>query len=54
MSYKASFAGGEVWNGTRWIAMPARELDDQGVQATLDEAEEAAMDADGKHFRMTD
>ena len=54
MSYKASFSGGEVWDGTRWIALPGRELEDERVQSTLDDAEQASIDADAKHFRMTD
>lgn len=54
MSYKASFSGGEVWDGTRWVTMPSRDLTDPVVQQTLDVAERDSMDADARHFRIVD
>lgn len=51
MSYKASFSAGEVWNGTTWVPVPGRDLDDAEVNATLDTAERESMAADAKHFR---
>ncbi len=52
MSYKASYAGGEVWNGTSWVPLGGRDLDDEGVRATLDDTERCAIAADAKHFRI--
>ena len=52
MSYKAGYAGGEIWNGTRWVPVPGRDLDDQKMQQTIDEAERSGMEADSKHFRL--
>lgn len=51
MSYKASFAGGEVWDGSRWVPVPGRDLDDPKVQNVLQDAERASIEADARHFR---
>jgi arginine-tRNA-protein transferase len=52
MSYKASFAGGEVWSGSSWIPVPGRDVDDPATRATLDEAERASIAADNINFRL--
>jgi len=52
MSYKASFAGGEVWDGTRWLPVGGRDLDDEAVSGTLHDAERASMASDAQHFRI--
>lgn len=51
MSYKASYSGGEVWDGTRWVALPGRDLEEPAVQQALDDAEVGSLDADAHHFR---
>lgn len=52
MSYKAGFAGGEVWDGSRWVPVGGRGVDDPGVKETLEEAERASIEADARHFRI--
>jgi arginine-tRNA-protein transferase len=52
MSYKASYSGGELWDGTRWVAVPGRELDDPEMEKAVHDAEQSSMDADSKHFRV--
>jgi arginine-tRNA-protein transferase len=52
MSYKAGFHGGEVWDGTTWIPLGSRDLEDEGVIKTLEDAEQASMAADSKAFRI--
>ena len=52
MSYKASFEGGEVWDGTNWVPLGSRDLDDESVQKTLEDAEAGSLAADTKHFRI--
>lgn len=54
MSYKATFAGGEVWGGTRWLPVGGRSLEETQVAETLAAAERASVDADAKHFRVLD
>lgn len=54
MSYKSHFAGGEVWDGTRWLPVDGRGLEDPGVQEKLAHAEQASMEADARHFRILD
>jgi leucyl-tRNA---protein transferase len=51
MSYKASFAGGEVWDGTGWTPVPGRDLEAPEVQEALEVAERSSVEADSKHFR---
>jgi arginine-tRNA-protein transferase len=50
MSYKSQFSGGEVWDGTRWLAVPGRELDDPAVEDVLARAEAGSMIADRASF----
>jgi arginyl-tRNA--protein-N-Asp/Glu arginylyltransferase len=52
MSYKSQFAGGEVWDGTTWLPVHARDLDDAGLQQTLRAAAAASIDADAVHFPL--
>lgn len=52
MSYKASFAGGEVWNGVKWLPVPTRDPEDDATRAVLEEAEYASALADQVNFRM--
>lgn len=52
MSYKAGFAGGEVWDGTQWLPVGGRGVDDAGVKETLEQAERASIEADSRHFRI--
>lgn len=54
MSYKSQFAGGEVWNGSAWLPVHARDLDDEGLQQTLRTAAAASMSADATHFPLDD
>lgn len=51
MSYKASYAGGEVWDGTQWVALGGRNLDDVSVRETLAAAEAGSTEADARNFR---
>ena len=50
MSYKSQFAGGEVWDGTGWRALPGRDLDDPAVEEVLASAEAASVVADQASF----
>lgn len=52
MSYKASFKGGEVWDGASWVPVPGRDLEDAAIAATLEEAECKSMAADDLNFRL--
>ncbi len=52
MSYKASYAGGEVWDGTRWLQVPGRDLEEPTVKATIDDAERGSIAADARQFRL--
>jgi hypothetical protein len=54
MSYKSQFAGGQVWNGSAWLPVHARDLDDEGLQQTLRAAAAASMAADASHFPLDD
>ncbi len=54
MSYKATFAGGEVWDGTQWRPVGGRSLDDAQVAETLASAERTSIEADARHFRVLD
>lgn len=51
MSYKASFSGGEVWDGTCWLPVPGRDVEEPEVQKVLDDAEAGSVHADARHFR---
>jgi arginine-tRNA-protein transferase len=50
MSYKSQFAGGEIWDGERWLPVPSRDVDDAATQVVLRAAEVGAMRADDVHF----
>jgi leucyl-tRNA---protein transferase len=52
MSYKASYSGGEVWDGTRWVQVPGRELETPEMQETLDKAETSSIETDARNFRV--
>jgi leucyl-tRNA---protein transferase len=52
MSYKASFAGGEVWSGDGWTPVPSRDLEDEGMKVALLKAEQTARKADARTFRF--
>jgi len=50
MSYKSQYSGGELWDGSRWLPVPSRELDDPATQAVLKAAEDGAARADDENF----
>jgi leucyl-tRNA---protein transferase len=50
MNYKAQFAAGEVWDGTSWIPVEGRGVENPSVARILDEAERRAMEADSERF----
>jgi arginine-tRNA-protein transferase len=50
MSYKAGFAGSEVWDGKSWVPLPARSLADPPTLAILGQAEAQATEADRRRF----
>jgi arginine-tRNA-protein transferase len=50
MSYKANFAGTEVFDGTGWVPLGGRGVADERVQRTLFVAEKIATQADGARF----
>jgi leucyl-tRNA---protein transferase len=52
MNYKAAFGAAEVWNGTCWIPVPGRGLEEPAVLAVLAEAESQAIVADGRRFAV--
>ena len=52
MSYKAGFAGAELWDGHAWHPMPARDIDHDDVKALLTTCEDASMQADAASFRL--
>ncbi len=50
MNYKASFGAAEVWNGVRWVPLPARGIEDPQVVQILRAAEINAMEEDKARF----
>jgi arginyl-tRNA--protein-N-Asp/Glu arginylyltransferase len=50
MNYKASFSGGEVWNGEGWVPVGGRGIDDPLLLSALAEAEIASIQADQRRF----
>jgi arginine-tRNA-protein transferase len=50
MSYKANFAGTEVYDGTGWVPLGGRGLHDDRVARTLYVAEQVAIAADASRF----
>ena len=54
MSYKASFAASEVWDGQAWVPLPARSLDDDVMVEALSRAEQTAAVADATRFPVED
>lgn len=54
MSYKAQFAGGEVWDGADWIPVEGRDVEDPTLRDALKAAEQRSMIADARHFPLHD
>ena len=52
MSYKATFAGGELWDGTRWQPLGGRSLEDPTIMEQLKQAERTSVEADARHFHL--
>jgi arginine-tRNA-protein transferase len=52
MSYKAQFGAGQVWNGRAWVALPERDLQDEGVLRVLQDAEAQSTEEDARRFRL--
>lgn len=52
MTYKAQFAGGELWHGDRWVPVASRDIEDDAFQAAIVTAEANARRADDDAFRL--
>jgi arginyl-tRNA--protein-N-Asp/Glu arginylyltransferase len=50
MNYKASFSGGEIWNGENWVPVGGRGIEEPLLLAALAEAETGSIEADQRRF----
>lgn len=52
MSYKASFPGGEVWDGKAWVSLGGRDTSEPVVERRLSIAEASSIESDAARFRL--